>query len=65
MPLDWDRRSSAGTRGGARIPTVAGRKTLEITGADESGVHIRHALWRDTLPREHLERAVSSSRRTG
>jgi hypothetical protein len=45
--------------GGARVPTVAGGKTLEITGADASGVHIRHALWRDTLPREHLERAVA------
>ena len=58
MPLDWDV-----VRGryadGARIPTVAGGKTLEITGVDESGVHIRHALWRDTLLREHLEQAVT------
>ena len=44
--------------GGARIPTVAGGKTLEITGVDESGVHIRHSLWRDTLAREHLEKAA-------
>ena len=57
MPLDW--KAVVGRYGGgARIPTVAGGKTLEITGADETGVHIRHALWRDTLPREHLERAV-------
>lgn len=57
MPLDWDMVVSR-YAGGARVPTVAGGKTLEITGADASGVHIRHALWRDTLPREHLERAV-------
>jgi hypothetical protein len=58
VPLDWD-VVLARYAGGARIPTVAGGKTLEITGADETGVHIRHALWRDTLPREHLERAVA------
>lgn len=57
MPLDWSevvRRYEGGTR----IPTVAGGKTLEITGVDESGVHIRNALWRDTLAREHLEKAA-------
>lgn len=57
MPLDWDtvlRRYGDG----ARIPTVAGGKTLEITGADDTGVHIRTVLWRDTLARPHLEKAV-------
>ncbi|MBW0092959.1 hypothetical protein I4I73_27405 [Pseudonocardia sp. KRD-184] len=57
MPLDWtlvmDRYD-----GGTRIPTVAGGKTLEITGVDDTGVHIRHALWRDTLAREHLSKAA-------
>jgi hypothetical protein len=57
VPLDWTAvRSRYG--GGARIATVAGGKTLEITGVDDNGVHIRHALWRDTLAREHLEQAV-------
>lgn len=57
MPLDW---AEVMTRydGGTRIPTVAGGKTLEITSVDEGGVHIRHSLWRDTLAREHLEKAV-------
>lgn len=58
MPLDWAevvRRYDGGTR----IPTIAGGKTLEITGVDSSGVHIRHALWRDTLVREHLEKAAA------
>lgn len=57
MPLDWGDVVER-YAGGARIPTVAGGKTLEITGVDASGVHIRHALWRDTLSREHLEMAV-------
>ena len=57
MPLVW---SEVMTRyaGGTGIPTVAGGKTLEISGVDESGVHIRHSLWRDTLAREHLEKAA-------
>lgn len=57
MPLDW---ADVMTRydGGIKIPTVAGGKTLEITSVDEVGVHIRHSLWRDTLAREHLEKAV-------
>jgi hypothetical protein len=57
MPLNWaevEKRYGAGSR----IPTVAGGKTLEITGADASGVHIRNALWRDTLQRRDLEMAV-------
>jgi len=57
MPIDWvevQRRYGDG----ARIPTVAGGKTLEITGVDETGVHIRNALWRDTLRRADLEKAV-------
>lgn len=58
MPLDWKevvRRYDGGTR----IPTVAGGKTLQITGVDDAGVHIRTSLWRDTLAREHLEKAVT------
>lgn len=57
MPLDWSevlRRYN----GGVEIPTVAGGKTLQITGVDDHGIHIRNALWRDTLTREHLEKAV-------
>lgn len=57
MPLDWTRVVER-YQGGKRIPTVAGGKTLEITGVDEVGVHIRNPLWRDTLAREHLEKAA-------
>ncbi|HVL82832.1 MAG TPA: hypothetical protein VM367_00850 [Pseudonocardia sp.] len=58
MPLDWDdvvKRYDGGTS----IPTVAGGKQLVITGVDDTGVHIRHSLWRDTLAREHLEKAAA------
>jgi hypothetical protein len=58
VPLDWEMVLGR-YAGGARIPTVAGGKSLEITGADDSGIHIRHPLWHDTLPREHLERAAA------
>ncbi|WP_103383737.1 hypothetical protein [Pseudonocardia dioxanivorans] len=58
MPLDWatvERRYGDG----ASIQTVAGGKTLQITGVDAEGVHIRNALWRDTLRRADLEKAVA------
>ena len=58
MPLDW-----AGLQhdfgSGGEIPTVAGGKTLVITAVDDDHVHIRHSLWRDTLAREHLEKATA------
>ena len=57
MALEWTEVMSR-YAGGTTIPTVAGGKSLEITGVDESGVHIRNSLWRDTLAREHLEKAA-------
>lgn len=57
MPLNWaDVVKKYGS--GANIPTVAGGKTFTITSVDDEGVHIRNALWRDTLRREDLEKAV-------
>lgn len=40
------------------VPTVAGGKTLEVTGADEDTISIRTPLWRTNLKRTDLERAV-------
>lgn len=57
MPLDWA-EVTARYAGGTRIPTVAGGRTLEIVGVDESAIYIRNPLWSDALRREHLERAV-------
>jgi hypothetical protein len=58
MPLDWDevKRRYAN---GAAVPTVAGGKTLDVTGADDTGISIRGgSLWTAVLRREHLEEAV-------
>jgi hypothetical protein len=57
MPMSWfevEKRYD----GGVQIPTVAGGKTLQVTSVDAAGVHIRNALWRDTLLRQDLEKAV-------
>ncbi len=57
MPLDWeDVKRRYGN--GAKVPTVAGGKTLEVTGADDKALYIRTSLWKDALAREHLEKAV-------
>lgn len=57
MPLDWSTVEKR-YRGGTSIPTVAGGKSLQVTGVDGTGVHIRNGLWRDTLARPDLEKAV-------
>jgi hypothetical protein len=59
MPLDWGdvvRRYA----GGAKVPTVAGGKTLEVTGADAEHIYIRGGrLWTAALRRQDLERAAA------
>jgi len=58
MPLDWDdvlRRYE----NGAEVPTIAGGRTLQVVSADHEHIHIRNGLWRASLRREHLERAVT------
>lgn len=57
MSLDWAAVKKRYATG-AVIPTVAGRKTLEITGADDQGIHIQSPLFTATLSREHLEQGV-------
>ena len=57
MPLDWAEVKKR-YEGGTRIPTVAGGRSLEITGVDDEAVYIRNPLWADALRREHLEKAV-------
>jgi hypothetical protein len=57
MPLDWSEVQRRYGQG-ARIPTVAGGKTLQITSVDDDNVYIRHPLWTDALSREHLEKAA-------
>lgn len=57
MPLDWEevkRRYASG----AEVPTVAGGKRFEVTGADDDAIYVKTSLWKDRLEREHLEKAV-------
>ena len=57
MPLDWTfvKRRYAD---GALVPTVAGGKTLEVTGADDDGIFIQNPLWKAVLHRTNLEKGV-------
>ena len=58
MPLLWDEVVTRYAEG-AQIPTIAGGKVLEITGADEAYIFIRGgSLWKDELRRSDLEQAV-------
>ncbi|HEU0101443.1 MAG TPA: hypothetical protein VFR07_03915 [Mycobacteriales bacterium] len=57
MALDWSDvvRKYAD---GAKIQPIPGSSTLEVTGADEEKVYVKHRLWKDSLSRPHLEKAV-------
>lgn len=58
MPLDWDAVKRR-YEDGAKVPTVAGNKTLEVTGADDEAIYIRGGrLWTAALERGHLELAA-------
>lgn len=63
MPLDWS-AVMARYGDGAQVPTVAGGKTLDVTGADDAHVYIRGGrLWTAALAREHLEGAAAAIER--
>lgn len=58
MPLQWNEVMHR-YADGARIPTIAGGKVLQITGVDAEHIYIRGgSLWKDELLRADLERAV-------
>ena len=58
MPLDWsmvmDRYGH-----GAKVPTVAGGKYLQVDHADEVAIYICSPIWEATLDRSNLERGVN------
>ncbi|NJK64671.1 MAG: hypothetical protein HC921_20010 [Synechococcaceae cyanobacterium SM2_3_1] len=57
MSLDWSLvKSKYGS--GAQVPTVAGNKTLNVTGADDEKIYIQSPLWKASLSREHLEKGA-------
>lgn len=58
MPLDWKVVEKKYAEG-AKVPTVAGKKTLEVVGANKEGIHIRNPLWDAVVKRSDLEKGVS------
>jgi hypothetical protein len=43
---------------GAEVQPIPGSSTLAVTGADEDKVYVKHRLWKDSLSRANLEKAV-------
>ena len=57
MPLDWvEVKKRYGN--GAEVPTVAGGKSLKVTGCDDEAIYIENPLWKAQLSRENLEKGV-------
>lgn len=57
MPLDWKKVKKKYAMGG-EIPTVAGGKTLTVTGCDDEAIYIENPLWKAQLSRCNLEKGV-------
>ena len=57
MPLDWpaviERYGN-----GAKVPTVAGGKFLQVAKADEEAIYIESPIWQARLDRTNLEKGV-------
>ena len=57
MPLDWvEVKKRYGN--GAEVPTVAGGKSLKVTGCDDEAIYIENPLWKAQLSRKNLEKGV-------
>jgi hypothetical protein len=56
VPLDWEQVKRR-YGGGAKVQMMGGR-TLDIVGADDEWIQIRSPLWKDSLARTDLEKAV-------
>lgn len=57
MSLDWDDVKQR-YENGAEIQPIPGSSTLSVTGADDEKVYVKHRLWKDSLSRENLEKAI-------
>ncbi|MFP5361577.1 MAG: hypothetical protein ACLGI5_02465 [Thermoleophilia bacterium] len=57
MPLDWNNVMKRYEHG-AEIEAIPGASTLAVTGADDEKVYVKHRLWKDSLSRRNLEKAV-------
>jgi hypothetical protein len=58
MPLDWgeviDRYQQPGEEG----KPIPGAPQTKVTGVDEERIYVEHRLWKDSLSRRNLEKAV-------
>jgi hypothetical protein len=57
MPLDWSNVIEK-YGNGAKVPTITGGKFLNVSGADDRGIHLESPIWTDTLERANLEKGV-------
>lgn len=57
MSLDWSKVKEKYAKG-AEVPTVAGGKTLTVTGCDDDALYIENPLWKAQLSRKNLEKGV-------
>ena len=57
MPLEWSKVKKKYAKG-ADVPTVAGGKTLTVTGCDDEAIYIENPLWKGQLSRTNLEKGV-------
>lgn len=57
MPLDWAKVIER-YGDGADVESIPGASTIKVTGADEERIYVSHRLWKDSLSRENIEKAV-------
>lgn len=57
MPLDWSYVLER-YRDGSDVASLPGTATLSVSGADEEKIYVSHRLWKASLSRENLERAI-------
>ncbi len=57
MLLDWAQVKKR-YKNGVEVPTVAGGKTLTVTGCDDEAIYIENPLWKAQLSRKNLEKGV-------
>ena len=57
MPLNWEDVKKRYAKG-AEVKTVAGDKTLTVTGCDDDAIYIENPLWKAKLSRENLEKGA-------
>jgi hypothetical protein len=57
MKLDWGKVLDK-YRDGAEIDSLPGASTISVSGADDEKIYVKHRLWKATLSRSNLERAI-------